>query len=564
MYLRYYTGNIMHWHILNSQLPQTIEDLKKILLGNRNITEEADFFTPKHPSVISAAEAGIDQKSLDKAVARILLARENNEKVVVFGDYDVDGVSATAILWKTLYALKLNAHPFIPQRGSHGYGLSHAALDEILAAEEKPALIITVDNGIVAHEPAKRLQKEGVDLIISDHHQPENEGKKILFPPAHAIVHSTQLCGATVSWMLARAVMQADGKEIGEEWELDLAAIATIADQVPLRGANRSFAYHGLKALRNSRRVGLLALLEQAGMDQRTLTSQSIGFSIAPRINAMGRLASSLDALRLLVTSDPQRATKLASTLGLTNTKRQDLTYELYNQALQQAKEWENEHIIIVHSDSYHEGVIGLIAGRLMEQFYKPAICLSVNDSTAKASARSIPGVNIVELIREVRSDLLEVGGHPMAAGFGLETTKLDTVIKRLQALAKEKIPAALLEPSVQVDALLPLELVKEETVSMIDQLAPFGSGNDEPVFGFKELEVLQVMTMGKENAHLKLVAHEKDNVQPLYFLAWRKGSMARELQPGDKVNIAGVLEINAWKNKTSMQVMIKDIEKID
>jgi single-stranded-DNA-specific exonuclease len=545
----------MNWHIIDSTIPQSAAELREILVKNLQLTNSDDFFSPKHPLDVSLAEVGIDEGQLETAIDRILLALKKQEKIVVFGDYDADGVCSTAILWQALHTMGCQVIPFIPHREKHGYGLSTKALDDLLA-ETKPKLIVTVDNGIVAHEPAKRVLDAGIDLIITDHHQPEEK-----LPPSTAVIHSTQLCGATVSWMFSREILKARGEEITPDWQLDLAAIATIADQVPLRGVNRSFAKFGLRALRNSTRVGLKALLAQANMDQKIINSQSVGFGIAPRINAMGRLGHSLDALRLLLTINKNRAEILAKTLGETNSTRQEMTFEMYGDALSQSEQWKNDNLIIVHSDKYHEGVVGLIAGRLMEQFYKPVIAISVSNGIAKASARSIPGVNIVELIREVRDDLLDVGGHPMAAGFGLEENKLEKVILRLKELALEKIDKKLLEPKIDVEAVIPFSLINEKTIEMIDGFAPFGQGNEEPILGFKDAEVLQVFTMGKDNQHLKVVCKGNGGIVPINFLFWRKGSLAEKITQKDKINFAGILEINEWRGKKSVQIRVKDIE---
>ncbi len=545
----------MHWNIIDSTIPQSPQELREILFKNLKLEDEKEFFNPKKPIDISLDEVELDQIQVKTAVERILQAKDNQEKIIVFGDYDADGVCASGILWQALHDLGCQAMPFIPHREKHGYGLSDKALDEILA-KNKPDLIITVDNGIVAHDPARRVKEAGVDLIITDHHQPEDD-----LPPAVAVVLSTKLCGATVRWILARELLTAAGKKFDESWQLDLAAIATIADQVPLRGANRSFAKFGLEALRKTNRPGLKALFSQAKLDQTTFTSQSIGFGIAPRINAMGRLDHSLDALRLLLTKNQSKATQLAKILSETNTQRQEMTYEMYGHALSQAENFKEEHLIIVHSNEYHEGVVGLIAGRLMEQFYKPTIAISVGDGIAKASARSVPGVNIVELIREVRDDLLEVGGHPMAAGFGLKEEKLDKVIARLQKLAKEKITKDLLKPGIDVSMILPFSLVNEKTVKAIQDFAPFGQGNREPLLGLKDVEVLKVFTMGADNQHLKIVGKGKDGVTPINFIFWRKGNLAEDIDPGDKIDVAGVLEINEWKNRKNIQMRLKDIK---
>ncbi|MFH1958786.1 MAG: single-stranded-DNA-specific exonuclease RecJ [Patescibacteria group bacterium] len=544
----------MHWNILESTIPRNLKELKEILIKNRDLIGNKLFFSSKKPQDIVIKDVGIDKSQLKQAVKRIFQAIKNKDKVVIFGDYDADGVCATAILWQALNDLGCEVMPFIPLREKHGYGLSNKALDDLLA-KNKPDLIITVDNGIVAHEPAQRVIDAGIDLIITDHHQPEGK-----LPIATAVVHSTKLCGATVAWILAREMMKVAKKKVDKYWQLDLAAIATIADQVPLQGANRSFAKYGLEALRKSERIGLKALLIQDNQDQKTINSQSVGFGIAPRINAVGRLDHSLDALRLLLTTNKARAEQLAKTLSEINVQRQDMTYEMYGYALSQSDDWKQEHIIIVHSEKYHEGVVGLIAGRLMERFYKPVIAISVGDKIAKASARSVPGVNIVELIREVRDDLLDVGGHPMAAGFGMEANKLENVIARLQKLAKEKIDKKLLKPSIDVEAVIPFELINEKTINMVAEFAPFGQGNREPILGFKNVEVLQVFTMGADKQHLKVVGKRTDGVTPINFLFWRRGSLSEKIVIGEKIDVAGVLEINEWNGKKSVQVRVKDI----
>ena len=544
----------MQWHLLNSTIPQSLTELTKILTQNLDVKDEKSFFQPKHPLELTLKNVEIDSKQVKLALERIIQAHDNEGKIVVFGDYDADGVTATGILWQTLHDLGCKVTPFIPHRAKHGYGLSDKALDDLLDSD-KPDLIITVDNGIVAHAPAKRVMDAGIDLIITDHHQPEDT-----LPPALAHVHSTKLCGASVAWMLSRELMTAFKKEIDKNWQLDLAAIATIADQVPLRGANRSFAKYGLAALRKSKRLGIRELLVQSRQQQTKLTSQAIGFSIAPRINAMGRLGHSLDALRLLLTTNKKRAQALSKTLGQTNSRRQEMTYDMFGEALLQAKEMKDENILIVKSTHFHEGVIGLIAGRLMEKFYKPAIAITISDGIAKASARSVAGVNIVELIREVRDELLEVGGHPMAAGFGLKEEHLESVINRLQTLAREKIDPKLLEPSVEVACVLPFELMKLEAIDEVYKLAPFGQGNREPIFGFKDLKIVQILTMGSENQHLKITALGEDGVTPIQFLYWRRGYLAEKLEAGQQINVAGVLEINEWRDRRNVQVRVIDI----
>jgi len=281
----------MKWNYLSSKTPQDLKEFKEIILQNRQIEDEKEFFSPKKPHEITLAEVDLNKDQVKLAVTRIQKAIEAKQKVVVFGDYDADGICATAILWETLNNLGLVTQPFIPHRDKHGYGISNKAIDDLLE-KDHPDLIITVDNGIVAHEPLARLAKEKIDVIVTDHHQPEEK-----LPEAYAIVHTTKLCGATVAWMLARELSQDFVDSL-----LDLTAIATISDLVPLISANRSFAKYGLEKIKENNRVGISALISTANLDKREVDSNLIGFGIGPRINAMGRLAHGLDALRLLVT----------------------------------------------------------------------------------------------------------------------------------------------------------------------------------------------------------------------------------------------------------------------
>ncbi|HYD35426.1 MAG TPA: single-stranded-DNA-specific exonuclease RecJ [Vitreimonas sp.] len=563
----------MQWKLKHTLLPENVDDVQAILLSNRSIEDEHSFFQPPAPWDLTLEKVGINSDQVTQALQRLEIARQEQQDIVIFGDYDADGVSSTAIMWETMSALGFNVRPFIPHREKHGYGMSDRSLGDLLAGA-KPAMIITVDNGIVAHVPIQQLQAQGIDVILTDHHQPEAE-----LPGAHAIVHTTQLCGATVSWIFSREIakhfapaLHLDPRELMTK-QLDLTAIATIADQVPLVNANRSFAFHGLKALKKTKRLGLLALMEKAGIALDSITTSTVNFAIAPRINAMGRLAHSLEALRLVCTKNHDRAQQLVELLNDTNTRRQDLTQGMIEHAKNQAHVWEGEHLIIVASEEYHEGVIGLIAGKLMEEFYKPAIAISIGQKSAKASARSIPGVNIVDLIRQVKDELLEVGGHPMAAGFSVEVDKIANVSRRLYALAKDQITAGQLQPSLDVECLVPFELISKQLIEVTKRLDPCGQGNPEPVFGLQNVCVMDAFTMGNNGQHLKVVIQceqiplrkptkggQSSSSQTLNCLAWNLGHLAQQLLPGTVVDIAGVVELNEWKGRTSVQMKIKDL----
>lgn len=546
----------MLWKYLSENIPETSKDLESILLSNRSILNPEEFFKPKHPSKFSLSELGIDDQEMKRSVERILRAKKNDEKVLIFGDYDADGICATAILWHALKSIDIISVPFIPRRDVHGYGITKKALDEIIEIA-KPTLIITVDNGIVATEPIKYAQQHGIDVILTDHHQPEkNDSGEVVYPPAYSRVHTTKLCGSTVSWMLAQSLAPEAAMS-----QLDLAGLATIADQVPLYDANRSFAFHGLEALRKTSRVGLKALGELTGLDFATINSGSVGFGLAPRINAMGRLAHGLDALRLLCTSNWQSARKLARTLTDTNVDRQDLTMDQLQIAIDQVTIQKSESVLFAASDQFHEGVIGLIAGRLVELYHKPALVMSVGSSAAKGSARSVAGVNIVELLREVREDLLEVGGHPMAAGFGVSLENVEVVKGKLFALAKKSIDQTFLLPQILVDCRMPFAMASVEVAEKLKRLEPFGSGNPEPLFGFENLEVQGVQTMGKNKQHLKVVFCDCDNKnKKCEAVFWGKAQLGETIKVGKTISVAGRLEVNEWKGKKKIQLVGKDV----
>jgi single-stranded-DNA-specific exonuclease len=497
------------------------------------------------------------------AAARLRRAAATHEKVLIFGDYDADGICATAVLWQSLHELGCEARPFIPDRFRHGYGLTLKAFEEA-TADFQPDLVVTVDNGIVAFPVLEELAAREISVIITDHHQPEHAADgSALYPPAAAIVHSTMLCGTTVAWMLSHELTP----DLATT-QLDLCAVATVADLVSLTGANRSFVFHGLKTLQQTSNLGIQELLKAARITPETCTTQTIGYMLGPRINAMGRLAQGMDALRLLCTRKQATAERLARLLDVTNGDRQALTDDLFQEAIAQAELLKDERIIVVHSASFHEGVVGLIAGKLVEKYHKPAIALSVHESVAKASARSVPGVNIVELIRLVRAELLEVGGHPMAAGFGVLTEKIELVRGLLQDQARALVLDEHLERQLQIDCQLPLEMVTPELVKALTKCEPFGKDNEPALFALADVRLASLQTVGKEGVHAKLVLTPADELESsnddqvaLTALYWRGAARLRELRPGSICTVAGMLEWNVWNGKKSVQMVVRDIK---
>jgi single-stranded-DNA-specific exonuclease len=321
---------------------------------------------------------------------------------------------------------------------------------------------------------------------------------------------------------------------------------------------------HGLCRLNETTRIGLKLLIEAAGLQKGQIDSYGINFGIAPRINAMGRIASGMDALRALCTKDQTKAKKLINMLSDTNTTRQELTGEMLQLALSQQESWREHSIIVVAAKSFHEGVIGLIAGKLTETFHKPSVVFALGEETAKGSARSIAGVHITNLLRSMQDDLLEVGGHPMAGGLKIETKKLEIVKTRLQTIAKEAIDTTILTPVIDVDCALPPELVGIDTAAAINTLAPFGSGNPEPTFLLEEWMITDVQQIGKDGKHLKLKitndATSNDQQKFIDGLYWNRGELVSKLKAGTQVDIIGKLQINVWKEKKSLQIIIQSL----
>ena len=496
-----------HWKIIEKDIsPSTIQQTISVLLKNRNLTEEKDIkeFLETNTKKITLKSCGINKKEFSKFQERILKAINGNEKIIIFGDYDVDGICATAILWETLYVKSKNIVPYIPDRIDEGYGLSKKGIDNVLEKNPDTEVIITVDNGIVAYEAVDYAANKGIDVVVTDHHV---KGKKE--PAAFCVLHTTELCGAGIAWVIVRELGFESKANIEEK--LVLATLATVADLVPLVSGNRAIVKEGIEILKNTKRIGIQELLKEVGVDKQMVGVHTIGHIIAPRLNATGRIQSAMNALRLLCTKNLQKARELSLMLGNVNRDRQGLTEESVGHAKLLAMESaSNTKITIVSHESYNQGVIGLIASKLVESYYKPAIAIAIGETVSKGSARSIPGVNIIELIRSVSHTIIEAGGHPMAAGFSVETNRIEEFSKSLTLLAESVVTEELLKRYLKVDMNLPFSLITTDLIDEISMLSPYGMGNPEPVFATDNVTVLEIRKIGREQNHLKLKV-EKD-----------------------------------------------------
>jgi single-stranded-DNA-specific exonuclease len=547
-----------------SQITDPKSQLIKILLQNRNIKtkQEIESFLNPKLSEITVQSVGIDKDQLKKAVLRIKKAIIEKQKIVVFGDYDVDGICASAVLWETLASMGANALPYIPSRFDEGYGLSKKGIENlsIRQAQDKKSknvsLIITVDNGIVANDAVDFANKQGIDVIITDHHVPSTK-----LPKALAIVHTTLLCGAGVAYLLAQEIRN-QKSEIRDQNDahLELVVLATIADLVPLTGANRILVYFGLKKLRETKRPGLLALIQKAGLKKEEIGTYEIGHMLAPRLNAMGRLASAMDSLRLICTKNKQKAEALAEVLNETNLERQKITQEALIHAKSKAEEKGIKNLLFIADESYQQGIVGLVAGRMVEEYYLPSIIISKGEKFSKASARSVKGFNIIEFLRNASDLLVDVGGHPMAAGFTVETSKIELLEKRLYENAQKLLTKEHLERILRIDLELDPTFINNETYSEIQTLAPFGMANPEPTFLTRNLTITDIRVVGRDGKHLKLNFKLQTSNLKLGGIAFGIGDK-HKLKIGDKVDVVFTMSENSWNNYKNIELKVKDIK---
>jgi len=487
------------------------EALISTLLKNRGLTSPSDiseFFNPTNPMDIPLKNVGLSNISVKKSIQLIKHHLDGNSPIAVYGDYDVDGICSTAILWETLHALSPHVFPHIPHRREEGYGLSKKGIDHCL--EKKAKLIITVDNGIVAHEQIAYAKSRGAEVIVIDHHEPG-----LTPPPADAIIHSTATCAAGLTWFFCRELVNSPsfvkegvGGDLNEQ--LSLVSLAVVCDIIPLIGLNRSLVKFGLEQIRKTSRPGLLSLFESAKINPNTLDTYHLGYVIGPRINAMGRLEHAMDSLRLICTTDGSRAVLLARTLEETNRTRQQLTEEATQHAISQILTnypKQLPKLLIVSDSSYDQGVIGLIAAKLVEKFYRPAIAISISDVESKASARSVSGFHITDHLRSSSNLFLGLGGHAMAAGFTVATKDLKNLNDQLVNAANQSVSDTLLVRTHRFDAEVPLSVLDFDLYSKLQAFAPFGLGNREPAFFTPSVSISSPRRLGATQKHLRFKA---------------------------------------------------------
>src|SRR3989344_988121 len=556
----------------NMSLSKALHPLTKTLLEQRGITDLGAQERFLYPDYERDTHDPFLILNMERAVGRILSAMADGERIVIYGDYDCDGIPGSVILHdlfrKIGYRNFLN---YIPHRHTEGYGLNNDAV--LRFAADGTALIITVDCGITDVEEVTLAQELGVDVIVTDHHLPQ-----AVLPPAYAVINSKQerdsypdpmLCGAGVAFKLAQALLlRVNFPDVGEGWEkwlLDMAGLSTIADMVPLQNENRVFAYYGLKVLRRSPRPGLQALLRDAGVDQRYLTEEDIGFTIGPRVNAASRMGVPLRAFELLSTQDPTVAGERAKHLADLNGERKLAVARIMKEAKKVLKEREIREVIVVGSPSWKVGVVGIVANQLAEAFDRPVFVWGRDGGNViKGSCRSDGRVNLVELMVAVKEGIfIDKGGHEFSGGFSVshEHTHLledALVLAHGQIPKKEKN-----EDDKDIDALLGLDDVNEETFRAIDLLAPFGEGNPKPRFLFREEKIEFVSPFGKEKNHLKLIFKNSLGlkVEAIGFFVAPSDFPGADVQNGGVVDLVATFEKSFFRGRPELRLRIVDIK---
>ncbi len=554
------------WQIYQVE-EEKIEELQKkynlnkllaTILVNRGITEEKQIFkflNPKRNDFYNPYE----MPDMDIAVKRIVKAIKNQEKTIIYGDYDVDGITSVTVLKSFLVERGLDIAEYIPNRLEEGYGLNENAVKEI--ANQGYTLMITVDCGISAIEEVEYANKLGIETIITDHHEPGNE-----LPKALAIVDAKRkdnkypfrnLAGVGVVFKLIQAIgteLNLDEKEYLKY--LDIVCIGTISDIVPLVDENRVIVKLGLKLVEQTRNLGLKAILQASGYSK--IDSSTISFGVAPRINACGRMGHQEEALKLFLSKDINEVNELTQKLNEYNRLRQETEKNIYTDAIMQIERdgLANKNTIVVMGKNWHHGVIGIVSSKITELYFKPSILLCEEDNIGKGSGRSIPGFDLYEALTQCKNAIEKFGGHSMAVGISVKKENLEMFKKELEQISKERNIEEIV-PILKIDAQIDLEETNKEMVESLKELEPFGEENKTPLFMIRNLKIDSIRALS-EGKHLKLTLKGNKNI--VNAIGFNLGELSNDYKIGDKIDVVGNLEINSFNGVDNIQINIKDL----
>ena len=559
---------IKKWEFYNSDEKLVNEicekyNLNKVIgkiIVNRHVVNDEDvriFITPTRDDFHNPFLF----KGMDIAVDRIIKAINNKEKILIYGDYDGDGITNTTVLKKYLMDRGISVDTYIPNRLHEGYGLNKKAIDTI--KERNIDLIITVDCGISAIEEVDYAVRLGMDIIVTDHHE---VGEKL--PNALAVIDAKRkdntypfraLAGVGVVFKLIQALsIKLEIKPEEYLKYLDLVCVGTISDIVPLEGENRTIAKLGLMLIKVTRNLGLRELIKSSGYKE--IDSNTISFGVAPRINACGRMGHEEEALKLFLAEDLESATKITKELNEYNTLRQSTEKAIYEEAVQQIEKnhLDENNAIVLGGKGWHHGVIGIVSSKVTDKYYKPSILLSFEDNIAKGSGRSVPGFDLYEGLAKCEDLLEKYGGHSMAVGLTLKKENLENFKERFEQIAKEKNIKELV-PIIYIDDELKLKDINMDLVKSISILEPFGEANKVPLFLIKNLKIDSIRALS-EGRHLKLTLRDENFV--INAIGFELGYLAEEYRIGDRIDVVGTLEINSFNGFSSIQINMKDIRK--
>ena len=532
--------------------------LAKILV-NKNLLEKQEIDLFLNPTRHDFHNPFL-MPDMEKAVERIIKAIENKEKMIIYGDYDVDGITSITVLKQFLLERNANVSEYIPNRLEEGYGLNKNAIQKIV--EEGNNLMITVDCGISGIEEIEYANSLGLETIVTDHHEPGE-----ILPNALAVVDAkrkdnqypfNQLAGVGVSFKLIQALSQKLNLEEKEYLKyLDIVCVGTISDIVPLVDENRVIAKLGLKLVEVTKNIGLKTLLEVSGYKQ--VDSTTISFGLAPRINACGRIGKAQEALQLFLTENKDEAKQIAERLNEYNKQRQEIEKEIFEQAREQVEnEKQEKQVLVLGSDGWHHGVIGIVASKITELYFKPSILICFEGEDGKGSGRSIPGFDLYEALSKCNTYLEKYGGHSMAVGVGVKKENFEKFKEDFEKYAQNSNICDII-PVIPIDEEISLQDVSLKAVQELSLLEPFGEANKMPVFLYKNLKIHSIRTLS-EGRHIKLTL--QDNNFYIDAIGFQLGHLAEEYQIGDKIDVVGTLEINEFNGRQSVQINLKDLRK--
>ena len=532
------------------------------LLANRGITTVAEGQTFLYSTMDDLLDPFM-LKGMTEAVSEIERVLEMNGSIVIYGDYDVDGITATSLMYRFFSRIGANVSYYIPERQSEGYGLNLEALEYLISQDVD--LIISVDCGISSYDIVEAV-RDRVSMIITDHHTSPPQ-----IPRATAVVNHKQpgcpytdknLSGVGVAFKVCQALWK---RRTGEDYreDLDIVALGTVADVVPLVGENRIIVREGLRKMTESPNLGIQALVEVAGLTGKVLSAGHIGFTLAPRLNAAGRVTHATRAVELLITRDQQEAMEIAEELQETNAERQQIERTIFEEAYQSVLDQGPlaDQCIVVAGEGWHPGVIGIVASRLVEAFYKPTMVISIHDGIGKGSCRSIDHCNMYEMLTFAKDTLIQFGGHAQAAGFSVQAEDIDALREKVSEYCRNTLTEEDYIPIVDIDGTVSSEEITIELIDQIATLEPYGMGNSTPVFAIPKIRVQNLYPMGFQKNHCKIILQGQQG--PLDAVAWQGEHYMQEVFADDPVKVAFSLQKNEWQGVVTPQLVVQDLEPL-